>query len=264
MTELERLKANLDRLGLKRIAAILEPEADRAARLKTSYSGYLARLVEEELLAQTERSVQHRVKQAHFPYLKTVESFDYGFQPTLNEALLKELAELGFLGRAENVLFIGPPGVGKTHLAIGLGVKACSGRKRVRFISAMGLMDELLAALATRKLAERLEAFSRLDLLIIDELGYLPMDKPRANLCFQLVSRCYERVSLVVTSNKPFNQWGEVFGDEVIAGAILDRLLHHSHIIAVQGDSYRMRDKRGKAGLDKTTGKPDNESVGNG
>ena len=128
----------------------------------------------------------------------------------------------------------------------------------------MGLTDELLAALATRRLAERLEAFSRLDLLLIDELGYLPMDKPRANLCFQLISRCYERVSLVVTSNKPFNQWGEVFGDEVIAGAILDRLLHHSHIIAIQGESYRMRDKRTKGGLDKTTNEPDNGPAQNG
>jgi DNA replication protein DnaC len=244
------------------MAEVFENEADRAAQLKTSYSGYYSRMVEEELLAKTERSVDYRIKNAHFPYGKTLESFDYASQPALSQVLIRELAELGFLGRRENIVLIGPPGVGKTHLTIGLGIKASVARKRVRFLSAMELLDELTTAQAVRNLIQRFEALSRWDLLIIDELGYLPMDKPRANLCFQMVRRCYDQNSLVVTSNKAFHQWGEVFGDEVIAGAILDRLLHHGHIIAVQGQSFRMRDKRTK-GIDRVAKQPDNQQAEN-
>jgi DNA replication protein DnaC len=228
--------------------------------VKSSYTGYLGRLVEEELLAQTERSVNWRLRKARFPTLKTIESFNYGFQPSVSEALIKELSELGFLDRTENIMLLGPPGVGKTHLAIGLGVKACTAHRRVRFVPAMELMDELVAAVVVHELTARLDVLSRLDLLIIDELGYLPMDKQRANLFFQLVSRCYEETALVITSNKAFNQWGEVFGDAVIASAILDRLLHHSHIIAIQGESYRVRDKRAKT-IDKNRSAGDNDKL---
>jgi DNA replication protein DnaC len=243
MNETDELREQLLRLKLSRIAELYQAEADRAAQLKLSYTGYLNRLVTEELLAKTDRSIQCRLKNARFPGLKTIEGFDFTFQPSVNELQVKELAELGFLDRSENVILLGPPGVGKTHLAIGLGVKACMMRKSVSFVQALGLLDDLAAAVAIKGLADRLEQLSRLDLLIIDELGYLPMDKVRANLFFQLVNRCYERTSIIISTNRAFKQWGEVLSDDVIAGAVLDRLLHHGHIIPIQGESYRIRGK---------------------
>jgi len=255
--DLEILKNNLAFLRLQRMAELFEAEAKRAAKVKASYTSYLHRLIEEEVLAKTERSINARLAKARFPVIKTLEAFNFAFQPSVGEVLIKELAELSFLGAAENVVLLGPPGVGKTHLAIGLGVRACTARKRVLFAPATALLDDLVAALVSHTLAARLEILSRLDLLIVDELGYLPMDTNRANLFFQLVSRLYEKGSLVITTNKAFNQWGEIFGDDVIAGAILDRVLHHSHIIAIQGDSYRIKDKKAQ-GIDKRTKPEDN------
>ena len=260
MNETDELREHLLRLNLTRIAELYEVEANQAVQMKLSYSGYLNRLVTEELLAKTDRSIQYRLKNARFPGLKTIEGFDFAFQTSVNELQVKELAELGFLSRAENVILLGPPGVGKTHLAIGLGVKACMMRKSVSFVSALGLLDDLAAAAAIKGLATRLDQLSRLDLLIVDELGYLPMDKVRANLFFQLVNRCYERTSIVISTNRSFKQWGEVLSDDVIAGAVLDRLLHHGHIIAIQGESYRIRGKLNQS-LDRGGSAGDNLSM---
>jgi DNA replication protein DnaC len=245
-TDLERLYGHLKRLALHTIAQVLADEARAAATTQMSYTAFLARLLDVEVAAKADRSVQARLSMARFPVLRTLEAFDFAFQPGLSAARLKELAELDFLGRAENVVFVGRPGTGKTHLATALAVRACQARKRVLFLPAAALLDQLVAAEASHTLGRHVETLGRLDLLVVDELGYLPMDARGATLFFQLVSHLYTRTSVGLTTNVAFDAWGRVFGgDEVLAAAILDRLLHHSHVFHITGPSYRMKDKLG-------------------
>ena len=246
MGEMTHLQENLKRLGLHTVATILESEVDKAIKSQTGYTAFLERLVEDELVAKVDRSINARIAKARFPVIRTLDAFDFGFQPELPVALIKELARLDFLSRAENICAVGPPGTGKTHLLTALALKACEGRKRVLFTQATALLDQLVACTVDGSLGRRLADLQRLDFLVVDELGYLPMDSRRANLFFQLVSARYERGSIGITTNKPFEQWGHIFGgDDVIAAAILDRLLHHSHILVTRGPSYRMKEKEG-------------------
>jgi DNA replication protein DnaC len=247
IAESHALKDQLVQLGLRAMANQFEAEAERAAQSETPYTTYLARLVEAELADKTDRSVNARVHRARFPMLRTLEEFDFSFQPGLAGARVRELANLSFIDQAANVLFIGGPGVGKTHLAIALALKACAARRSVLFTEATELLDQLAAAEITQTLGKLLDHLRRADLLVVDELGYLPIDGRRANLFFQLVAARYTKSSFIITSNVSFDGWGKVFGDEVIASAILDRLLHQSHIFAINGPSYRLKDKRSTA-----------------
>lgn len=236
-----KLLADLRNLKLSAMADMIQRQIESGEDVDLNF---LAELVSSEINLKEQKSIESRIRSAKFPAIKSLDRFDYDFQPTINREKMEELASLKFIENKENVIFLGPPGVGKTHLAIGLGVKACEVGYRVLFTTLSEMISSLIASLADNTTVTKIKSYSQPSLLIVDEVGYLPVSEEGANFFFQVVSKRYETGSIIVTSNKSFADWGAVFGDAVITSAILDRLLHHSTIFNIKGESYRLKEKR--------------------
>ncbi len=243
MNSYNKLLNNLEILKLNRIRENLDKYIDLINNKEKDVIEVLYELTNLEIEVMKQKKIMHSIQFAGFPFIKSFEDFDFSFQPSINKEEILDFKNLRFLEKSENILFVGSPGVGKTHLATAIGLENARNNHSTYFINCNDLIQVLKKAFLQNRLEDKLKTLSKYKLLIIDEIGYLPIDIEGANLLFQLINRRYEKNSIIITTNKPFSKWGELFGDATIANAILDRLLHHSHIINITGNSYRLKDR---------------------
>ena len=243
MSNYTNLLNNLEALKLEKFRSFLPNYLEEITKREIPFTDALLELTKKELDFRNERASKIQISVSAFPFEKTLEDFDFDFQPSINKVQLLDFQSLRFLDNKENILFFGSSGVGKTHLAVAIGIAAAKKRNLTYFISCHDLIMQLNKAHAENRLEAKLKHFAKYKLLIIDEIGYLPIDKQGANLLFQLINKRYEKNSTIIPTNQPFSKWGEVFSDITLANAILDRLIHHSSIIKITGPSYRLKDK---------------------
>ncbi len=242
MNNYNKLINNLETLKLFKFKDKLDDYIDLINNKQKTIIDAIYELTELEIDSLKEKMIAHSIQFAGFPFYKTLDEFDFSFQPSINKELILDFNNLRFIERKENILFVGSPGVGKTHLATSIGIENARNNHSTYFINCNDLIQALKKAYLQNRLDDKLKTLSKYKLLIIDEVGYLPIDIESANMLFQLINKRYEKNSTIITTNKPFSKWGELFGDNMIANAILDRLLHHSHVINITGKSYRTKD----------------------
>lgn len=243
MSNYNKLLNNLETLKLDKTKENIDIYADMINNKKIDFINSLYELTSLEVEVLEQKVIHGCVQVAGFPYFKTLDDYDFSFQPSVNKDKILEFKNLRFIEQKENILFVGSPGVGKSHLAIAIGIECAKNRYSTYFINCNDLISNLKKANSENRFMNRLNHYAKYKVLIIDEMGFLPIDNEGANMLFQLINKRYENHSTIITTNKPFGKWHEIFGDVTLANAILDRLLHHSHIININGNSYRLKDK---------------------